>query len=56
MPIYCKPTESYSYNCFEVNETASKKVEQILQFKNVSIQTIFLTICLPSVLTMNSYF
>ena len=41
MPMYSIPTECY--NTFEVNWTASTKIEQILPYKYVSLETLFLT-------------
>ena len=52
MPMYSIPTESY--NCFEVNWTATTQVEQLLPFKYVSLKTLFLTMRLPTVLTTNN--
>ena len=52
MPMYSIPTESY--NCFEVNWTATTQVEQLLPFKYVSLKTLFLSMRLPTVLTTNN--
>ena len=49
MHMYSIPTESY--NCFEVNWTATIQTEQLLTFKYVSLKTLFLTMRLPTVLT-----
>ena len=52
MPMYSIPTEAY--NCFECTWTAATQQEQLLPFKYVSLKTIFLTMCAPSVLTIQT--
>ena len=52
MPMYSIPTETY--NTFKVNWTATTQVVQLLPFKYVSLKTMSITICLPSVLTTNN--